>query len=151
MSSGYDLHDHKEEVQKDIIQAWAEAKHLYDEGKLQPYADRNLLEEIRKMQGQAVEDDYRIGMIENYIKNKTEVCIMELWKNALDNPFSKPTRRESNEITLILQSIGGWVRDKVKRHDDFGNQMFWKKTEQKQQEELQQKFDELPPVDVSDL
>jgi hypothetical protein len=43
------------------------------------------------------------------------------------------------------------VRDKVKRHDDFGNQMFWKKTEQKQQEELQQKFDELPPVDVSDL
>ena len=76
---------------------------------------------------------------------------MELWKNALDNPFSKPTRRESNEITLILQSIGGWVRDKVKRHDAFGNQMFWKKTEQKQQEELQQKFDELPPVDVSDL
>lgn len=150
-SSGYDLHDHAEEIKIDIIQAWAEAKYLYDEGNLQPYADRNLLEEIREMQGKAVEDDYRIGMIENYIKNKTEVCIMELWKNALDNPFSKPTRRESNEITLILQSIGGWVRDKVKRHDDFGNQMFWKKTEEKQSKELQQKFEELPPVDVSDL
>ena len=124
-SSGYDLHDHKEEIQADILQAWAEAKHLYDEGKLHPYADRNLLDDIRAKQEQAVEDDYRVGMIETYIKEKSKVCIMELWKYALDNEFSKPTRRESNEITLILQSIGGWERGKIERHSAFGNQMFW--------------------------
>ena len=140
-SSGYDLHDHKEEIQADILQAWAEAKHLYDKGELEPYADRNLLEDIRKMQGKAVEDDYRVGMIEDYIKNKQKVCVMELWKYALDNEYSKPTRRESNEITLILQSIGGWERGKIERHQAFGNQMFWNRT----------KPLELPPIDNEDF
>ena len=126
-SSGYDLHDHKAEIQADILQAWAEAKYLYDNGDLNPYADRRLLEEIKEKQEQAVEDDYRVGMITDYLssKYKDKVCIMEIWKYALNNDFSKPTRRESNEITLILQSIGGWERGKIERHNEFGNQMFW--------------------------
>ena len=128
-SSGYEIHDYKELIQNDIIQAWAEAKYLYDKGELQPYADRNLLEDIRNKQEQAVEDDYRVGMIERYIKGKDKVCVLELWKYALDNEFSKPTRRESNEITLILQSVGGWERGKIERHETFGNQMFWYRTE----------------------
>lgn len=144
MSSGYDLHDHKEEIQADILQAWAEAKYLYDEGKLPPYADRNLLKDIREMQGKAVEDDYRVGMIENYVKDKDKVCVLELWKLALDNEYSKPTRRESNEITLILQSIGGWERGKIERHNAFGNQLMWYKTNEA-------KFKELPDIDVNDL
>jgi predicted P-loop ATPase len=140
-STGYELHDHKEEVQADIIQAWAEAKCLYDEGKLQPYADRNLLADIRAKQEQAVEDDYRVGMIETYIKEKDKVCILELWKYALANEFSKPTRRESNELTLILQSIGGWERGKVEHHSAFGNQMFWVRTEPRK----------LPNIEDGDL
>jgi predicted P-loop ATPase len=126
-SSGYDLHDHKEEIQADILQAWAEAKCLFDKGELQPYADRNLLKEIRKQQEKAVEDDYRVGLIESFLENREKVCIMEIWKIALDNPYTKPTRKESNEITLILQSIGGWERGKVEKHQDYGNQMFWHK------------------------
>ena len=128
-SSGYDLHDHKDEVKADIIQAWAEAKHLYDKGELQPYADRNLLAEIRERQEMAVEDDYRVGMIEDYVQDKTEVCIMELWKYALCNEFTKPSRRESNDLSLILQSLGGWRRGKVKHHPAFGNQLFWENYE----------------------
>jgi predicted P-loop ATPase len=125
-SSGYDLHDHKEEIQADILQAWAEAKYLYDKGELQPYADRNLLEDIRSMQEQAVEDDYRVGLIEDYIKDREKVCVLEIWKNALDNQFSKPTRRESNEITLILQSFKGWERGKkTERSAQYGVQVFW--------------------------
>ena len=127
-SSGYDLHDHKEEIQADILQAWVEAKYLYDKGELEPYADRNLLEDIRIMQSQAVEDDYRVGLIENYIRSRDKVCVLELWRNALDNEFHKPTRRESNELTLILQSIGGWERGKVEHHHLYGNQLFWVKT-----------------------
>ena len=131
-SSGYDLHDHKEEIQADILQAWAEAKYLYDKGELYPYADRKLLAEIRERQEMAVEDDYRVGMVTEYVSRKDKVCILELWKYALDNEWSKPTRRESNELTLILQSIGGWERGKIERHSEFGNQMFWvKKTPKK--------------------
>ena len=143
-SSGYDLHDRKEEIQADILQAWAEAKYLYDKGELQPYANRNLLKEIRAKQEEAVEDDYRIGMIETYLKNKDKVCVMELWKYALKNEFSKPTRKDSNEITLILQSIGGWTRGKVEHHIDFGNQLFWNKTDE-------ERFKNLPDINSIEI
>lgn len=143
-SSGYDLFDHETEIKNDIIQAWAEAKHLYDEGKLKPYANRDLLKEIREKQEEAVEDDYRVGMIESYLSNKDKVCIMELWKNALENEYSKPTRRESNEITLILQSIGGWERGKIEKHKSFGNQLTWNK-------KTSEKLKDLPDIDVNDL
>ena len=143
-SSGYDLHDHKEEIQADILQAWAEAKYLYDKGELQPYANRNLLKEIRAKQEEAVEDDYRIGMIETYLKNKDKVCVMELWRYALKNEFSKPTRKDSNEITLILQSIGGWSRGKVEHHIDFGNQLFWNKTDE-------ERFKNLPDINSIEI
>ena len=74
-------------------------------------------------------DNKRYHTFNYYLKNKykEKVCIMELWKYALNNELSKPTRRESNEITLILQSIGGWERGKIERHNEFGNQMFWYK------------------------
>lgn len=143
-SVGYDLFDHKDEIKQDIIQCWAEAKALYDENKLPPYADFNLLGEIREKQAQAVEDDYRIGMIESYLKNKDKTCILELWKNALDNPFSKPTRKESNDISLILQSLKGWVRGKNERFEEYGTQLCWHKTKEQQKADL---FLDLPEID----
>lgn len=126
-SSGYDLHDHKAEIQNDIMQAWAEAKHLYDEGNLQPYADITLSAEIRKKQGEAVEDDYRIGLIKKYLDLHDRVCIIEIWQNAL-NEYNKPTRRESNEISLILQGMDDWQRsEKNERDSRYGVQRFWHK------------------------
>lgn len=125
-STGYDLFDHKDEIKAEIIQCWAEAKALYDKGELAPYANRDVLETIRQKQSEAVEDDYRVGMIENYLKNREKVCILELWKHALDNQFSKPTRKESNDIALILQSLGGWERaEKPERTTEYGIQKFW--------------------------
>lgn len=144
-SNGYDLHDHKEEIQSDILQCWAEAKFLYDKGELKPYADRSLLEEIRKKQGEAVEDDYRVGLIENYLVGREKVCILELWQNALSNEYTKPTRRESNELVLILQNIKGWVRsDKNERDTRYGVQRFWHKTAEAQ-------IEMLPEIDDDDL
>ena len=55
--SGYDLFEHEEEIKADIKQCWAEALHLYKENKLLPYADRKLIDVIRKEQANAVEDD----------------------------------------------------------------------------------------------
>lgn len=140
--SGYDLHDHKEEIQADILQAWAEAKFLYDKGELNPYASRDLQGDIKAKQQDAVEDDYRVGLIEEYLKNREKVCALELWKNALDNPFVKPTRRESNEIVLIMQGFKDWQRqEKTERCGEYGTQRVWKKKPQKVRQE------DLPPTD----
>ena len=124
-SVGYDLFDHKEEIKQDIIQCWAEAKALYDEGRLPPYANRNVLNDIKQKQLQAVEDDYRVGLIESYLENRDKTCVIDIWKYALDNQFSKPTRKESNDIVLILQSIPGWEKGKNERFRDYGTQLCW--------------------------
>ena len=125
--SGYDLFDHEKEAREYIRQCWAEAKALYDAGKIPPFADRSLIGEIREKQNEAVEDDYRVGMIADYLATHTEVCIMELWKNALKmGDFSKPTKKESNEISLIMQGMDGWEKaKKVKRLGDYGPQLYW--------------------------
>ena len=140
-SSGYDLFDREEEVKAYIRQCWAEAKHLFDEEKLPPYADRSLTEIIRKKQQDAVEDDYRVGMISDYIKDKSEVCVLELWQEALKmGSYSKPEKKDSNEIGLIMQSLDGWEKaKKTKRIAGYGVQKYWAR-----------KYDDIEEIDTDD-
>ena len=127
--SGYDLFEHEAEIKEYIRQCWAEAKAKLDAGEMKPYADRDLVAVIREMQAAAVEDDYRVGMIEDYLEERTEVCVLEIWQNALKmGEFSKPSKKDSTEIALILQGFDGWEKQpKVKRFADFGVQKWWRK------------------------
>lgn len=129
-STGYELFKHEKEVKADILQCWAEAKHLYDLGKLPAYADDSLLDEIRARQEKAVEDDYREGMIEAYL-DKTEikmVCILEIWQKALGNEYSKPSRKDSNDIATMLNKQKEWVKaEKPTRFAAYGLQKYWSK------------------------
>ena len=130
-ASGYNLFDKEEECREYIRQCWAEAKALFDADKLQPFADRDLYEIIRARQFEAVEDDYRIGMIQSYLDNKDtdEVCVLELWQNALQNStYSKPDKKDSTEIGLIMQGFSDWERQPTtKRFVFYGKQRYWKR------------------------
>jgi len=129
--NGYELFDHKDEICEYIKQCWAEAKVLYDRGEIPPYADRRLIEDIRQMQDEATEDDYRVGLIESYLEDRSETCVLDLWKNALNNEYTKPTKKDSQEIGIIMQSIPGWQKqDKVKRFAAFGVQKWWARERQ---------------------
>lgn len=70
-----------------------------------------------------------MGMISAYLANKSEVCVLELWKNALDmGEYSKPTKKDSNEIALILQNFSEWEKQKKsKRFANYGVQKYWKR------------------------
>lgn len=126
--SGYELYSHETEIKEYIRQCWAEAKQLYDKGELKPFADRQLIDVIRNNQSRAVEDDYREGLIEEYLKDKEEVCVLQIWKYAFDNERSKPSKKDSNEIALILNKVEGWEKQKrMKRFGEFGPQMYWMK------------------------
>lgn len=120
--SGYELFDSEQEIKADILQCWAEAKAKYDKGEMKPYADRKLQKEIQLAQRRAVEEDYRDELIKDYLSRKEEVCIRELWQNALDNPeYTRPTRKDSSEISLIVQSTGEWEwAEGTKRFGSFG-------------------------------
>ncbi len=113
---GYILLDNEKKVREYIRQAWAEAVHMFRENNLQPFAKKELLEDIRVEQENAMEDDWRIGAIEDYLEqtkqtHRATVSVIELWHNALKEPEeSKPTRKDSIEITQIMMNIPGWVR-----------------------------------------
>lgn len=114
-SDGYKLLDNEKPVREYIRQAWAEAVHLYKDGKLQPFARKEVLEQIRAAQEAAMEDDWRIGQIEQYLEDtkkapNSTVSVIELWHRALGNPEEiKPTRSDSIAITQIVTNIPGWV------------------------------------------
>ncbi|MCI7302957.1 MAG: virulence-associated E family protein [Clostridia bacterium] len=127
--SGYELFQHEEEIKADIRQCWAEAKWKFDRGELPACANPKLIADIRKAQKGAAEEDWREELIIDFIVDKQEVCVRQLWHEALEMPSTqKPTRKESNEITLILQATGEWERaEGTKRIDPYGMSRYWKR------------------------
>jgi predicted P-loop ATPase len=114
-SSGYDLFDHETEIREEIMQCWAEALHKIKTPFMKPCADNKLKAVIKDHQNEALEEDYRETLIEDYLIDKREVCVFEIWKKALRNEYSQPTRKDSADIVLMLQATGEWERSKLKR------------------------------------
>ena len=132
-SDGYKLLDNEKIVRAYIRQAWAEAVQLYREDKLQPFAKKEVLEQIRAAQEAAMEDDWRVGQIEQYLEDtkrapNSTVSVIELWHRALNEPDeSKPTRKDSIEITQIITNVPGWVKSDSKISTTWGRQKCFKK------------------------
>ena len=128
--NGYELFDNETEIKEYIRQCWAEAKALYDLNLIPPFADRRLIGEIRKRQDDATEDDYRAGMLAAFLENKTETCVLDIWRNAFKNDYSKPSKKDSQEIGIMMQSVDGWIKqDTAKRFPEFGLQRWWAREE----------------------
>lgn len=127
-NSGRYLFDHAEEVKHDIEQCWAEAYARMIAGNMPAVADYRLVEEIRSRQNASVEDDYRVGMIEDYLEGRDVVCVLEIWQKALGESF-KPSKKDSNEIALIMQTQSGWEKvNTPRRFVEYGNQRAWVRT-----------------------
>lgn len=132
-SFAYKLYENEGIIKEYIRQAWAEAVHLYKEGKLQQYARKEVLEQIREAQEAAMEDDWRIGAIEQYLEDNKKsagatVSVVELWHLALNEPDeSKPARKDSIEITQIISNMPGWVMGPNKISTQWGRQRYFRK------------------------
>ena len=124
--SGYELFDRQDECKEYIRQCWAQAKVLYDKNELLPYADRALVGVIRDRQNAAVEDDYRVGLIEQYIADRDVTCTLQLWKYALCNDY-KMDKKSSIEIGLIMDKMPDWHRTDRKYIGEFGRQRCWER------------------------
>ena len=132
-SDGYKLLAAEPQIREYIRQAWAEAIHLYREGKLQPFAKKEVLDQIRAAQEAAMEDDWRIGAIEQYLEDtkkapNSTVSVIELWHKALKEPDeSKPMRSDSIAITQILEGMPEWQKCSTKISTPWGRQKCFRK------------------------
>lgn len=132
--TGYELHDIKDQCKADVLQCWAEALAKYDTPFMNAYADRTLKPEIEVQQENAIEEDYRVGMIEKYLThcNQDRVCTLMLWEKALgyNLDFKRPEKSDQTQIGLIMRNMTGWKRrdNKFDFGDTYGKQKYWERT-----------------------
>ena len=132
-TTGAELYAKEAECRAEILQCWAEAVDLYEQGKLSAVADAKLLQAFEDVQREAMEEDWRVGAIERYVYRCPEdyyFCVRDVARNGLvlgmDNPRD-PTPQESREIALILDSLPMLERAGRKRLKSFGQQQVWKR------------------------
>ena len=132
-SNGYDLYAHEQECRDYIIQCWAEAAHKYKQGNMPNFANQELVKEYQAAQNEAMEDDWRVGAIEQYLANKVAgdcVCVRELKREALtlgSDYAQDPTPKESQEIGVIMNRFADWNRIGLFYTADYGRQRCWRK------------------------
>ena len=79
----------------------------------------------------AQQDDWRQGMIEEYLKDKNRTCLIQVWQEALfpDRAphFPELKRRDANTLTAIICNKMGWVRGNAENFDGYGKQKSYHK------------------------
>lgn len=164
-SDGYDLLSNENEVREYILQAWAEALSRYRAKQMPPFPSRELLDQFKQAQKDATVDDWRIGVIVEYIRRRSVsdenlgryICTREIWDKALHPDDESPREMkiaDGKAISDILDHIDGTKNDdedeappklkrtepRTKRTSKYGPQKAWEKVEDGNQGEQ----DELP-------
>lgn len=131
-SNGYDLFDHEAEMRDYICQCWAEARERYKAGNMPPVANRELIPLYHAAQAGAMAEDYRVGVITEYLRRLPSdaiVCVKELWDKALfPDTVQKPTRRDQTDIADILDHVDGWERAGRPILPTYGQQRAWRRS-----------------------
>ena len=133
-SNGYEIFDHEAEIREYIGQCWAEAREKYKAGKMPNFADRKLVDVYREAQENAMQDDWRVGAITDFLDQKSVgeyTCVRELCHRALSaNPDypKEPSLIESKDIGMIMNKLPDWERTKgTIKIGSYGKQRAWKK------------------------
>ena len=103
----------EKETIEEFRQAWGEAVYLFKTENPKLILPERLQKIALEMQNAFLEEDVRIGIMQEWLDNTTEeyVCIAMLFEQALGNEYQKPTRRDSNELHDIMNhSIKGWKK-----------------------------------------
>ena len=100
---------------------------------MQNYADRKLVEVYRQRQEEAMQDDWRVGAIMEFLEQKNPgelTCVREVCHRALspdpDRPH-EPSLVESKDIGMILNKLPDWERSSAKKVGKYGKQRCWRK------------------------
>lgn len=118
----------------DIKAAWAEAIHIYKNENPRLILPESCRDDAYNLQSDAMVDDGKIGIIEDYLVGKQRTCAIEIWSEAL-HEFGRPAKWQASEINNIVSNIPGWQRMKSPtKFGKFGNQRGFQKLQDHKKE-----------------
>lgn len=114
-----------------VNSAWAEAMEIYRSGKYEIILSSGLNEHLKDLQRDLMPEDTKVGVIQEWLDNYKgdRVCSLMLYREALDNPYNEPEKKEIAAINSIMNhSIEGWERGTLHRFGiKYGTQRSWKR------------------------
>ena len=120
--------ENEKESRQYIDQVWAEAMMLYRNGNFKLAFSKETETQLDKLRQEFMADDTEAGMIQAWLDEHEDrkVCSLMLFKEALDNPYVKPKKAETDRICEIMNtSIVGWKQGTMTRFKDYGTQRSW--------------------------
>lgn len=129
---GNQLFENMEAVKQEIALCWAEMRDAYLAGDplASPTPRMELLSTIKEQQASAEVEDYRAGLLEDYVQSRDRVCLYQIWKEVFypdATTVPKMTRADSCELAEILTHSLGWLRGNVESFGKYGRQKAFRK------------------------
>lgn len=106
------------EAIEDMKAAWAQAVHIWKTEQPELILPDSCRDEARRLQDESMADDGKVGIITQYLEDKDRTCVLEIWREALEES-GRPQKWQSSEIMDIVLSIPGWT--KMKNASTFGS------------------------------
>lgn len=125
-----------------VNSAWAEAMEIYRSGKYKTILSSGLNKYLKDLQRDLMPEDTKVGVIQEWLDNYSgdRVCSLMLYKEALDNPYNEPEKKEISAINSIMNhNIEGWEKSTIYRfRNGYGRQRSWQR---KWQQKCEPKFE----------
>lgn len=120
-----DLFDQK--AIEDMKAAWAQAVYIWKTEKPELKLPDSCADEARRLQDESMSDDGKVGIITQFLEDKQRTCVLEIWKEALEEG-GRPQKWQSSEISDIILSIPGWERLRSPTtYKEYGKQKLFQK------------------------
>lgn len=115
------------EAIEDMKAAWAQAVHIWKTEHPELILPDSCRDEARRLQDESMADDGKVGIIAKFLEDKQRTCVLEIWKEALEEN-GRPQKWQSSEISDIILSISGWERLKSPTtYKEYGRQKLFQK------------------------
>lgn len=115
------------EAIEDMKAAWAQAVHIWKSEHPELILPDSCRDEARRLQDESMADDGKVGIITQFLEDKQRTCVLEIWKEALEEN-GRPQKWQSSEISDIILSIPGWSRVKSPTtYKEYGRQKLFQK------------------------
>lgn len=112
---------------EDMRAAWAQAVHIWKSEHPELVLPDYCQDEARRLQDESMADDGKVGIITQFLDDKQRTCVLEIWKEALEEN-GRPQKWQSSEISDIILSIPGWSRVKSPTtYKEYGRQKLFQK------------------------